>query len=133
MVPHCQGAKLGPVNESLKALGRLDVGLPAGSEMHHPKHGSPASSLEPTAYASPPVVIFHCCFVAYLFCQHSFMCPHSAKWLQIPLAKGDADQPSDPLWKDPALQPIFSDASAWCIQKKNAAECKVCQYSMNKL
>lgn len=53
--------------------------------------------------------------------------------LQIPLAKGDADQPSDRLWKDPTLQPVFSDASAWCIQKKKVAQFKVCQYSMNKL
>lgn len=52
-----------------------------------------------------------------LFCQQSHMAPPSAKWLQIPLAKGDADQASDPLWKDPILPSTFSDASAWCIKK----------------
>lgn len=57
--------------------------------------------------------------------------PHSAKWLHIPLAKGEADQPSDPLWKDPPSQPTFPDSSAWCIQKSICI--KGCQYSMNKL
>lgn len=75
MVPHCHGAKLGScLCEPRMPWRDGTLGLPAGSEMGHPKH-SPACSLEHTAHTSHPVVILHCYFVGYLFsCQQCFLC-----------------------------------------------------------
>lgn len=113
MVCHCQGAKLGPTYASLKALERWDAGQPVGPEMGHPKLSNAAHSPENTAFASPPVVTIHCCFVGYLFVcqpvQPKVFKFHSLRVMQInPLT----------LSKDPILLPIFSDASAWCIKNK---------------
>lgn len=78
----------------------------------------------------PPLLL---CGLPILLPTVFLMPPHSAKWLQIQiLTTGNADQHSDPLWKDPTLQPIFSDISAWCIKKK-VCEFNIYQYSMNTL
>lgn len=65
--------------------------LPTGREAI--PDSSPGRSPEHTVHTSHPVVMFHSCFRGYQFSANSLSHgPHSAKWLQTPRAKGDADQ-----------------------------------------